>query len=268
MWHRIRLLCPEPVKVALRRARARFLDPLSRGVEVDISGMRVRVPAYFFGGGRSGYELASVERFRAWLSTHPSGLVIDVGCSVSTYGVIALCSSPTTGVIAIDPDFASLVWTRYLCSKVQSPERLRLVHGFVIADPARPQDTTAASAAVDEELRLRSPSPYGMATRYQDGTDPEAKLVPRHSIDALLDGQECPGGLLLKVDVEGNEVGVLKGAARVLSRIRPALLLSVHPQFGVDTSELRRLLQDEGYTAEHFATDHEEHWWCSPREIS
>jgi len=258
LWH----LCPDPVRVLIRRLRSLLVDPSGRGVKVDISGAWVRVPAYFMGGGRAGYELESAGRFREWISGHLSGLVIDVGCSLSTYGAIALDASPDTRVIAIDPDLASLVWTRFLCSCVGAPRRLRLVHGFEVASPEPAQGIDDAAADADRKVG-RHPSPFAVSTKYQDGNEAANASVPRHSIDALMDRQEAPGGLLIKVDVEGHELGVLEGALRTLRRLKPTLLLSVHPQFGVDVSRVRGFLESAGYATEHFATDHEEHWWCT-----
>lgn len=204
-------------------------------------------------------------RFKRWLSEHPEGLVVDVGCSVSTYGLVALSEFPGSRVIALDPDLPSLIWTRFICSKIERLSRLRLVRGFVVAVADTAKDATAAAADTAAELDRRFASPFSEVTKYQDGNDAANKSVPRHSIDALLEHEDCRGGLLIKIDVEGNELGVLKGATRTLARTAPIVLASVHPQFGVDVAEVRRFFESAGYTCEHFATDHEEHWWCAPR---
>jgi FkbM family methyltransferase len=264
IWHRLRQLCPDWIKVLFRRGRSRLIDPFDRGVQVEICGTWVRVPGYFTGRGRADYELASAERFKGWLSAHPAGLVVDVGCSVSVYGVIALSASPEVTVVAIDPDFSSLVWSRFICSKVKMPQRLRLVHGFVVSTPSKPQDIGAASAEAAAEFLRRSGNPFAEITKYQDGSDPENRSVPRHSLDALLAGERAPGGLLIKIDVEGNELGVLQGSTHLIGRVRPVFLLSVHPVFGVDVAQIRGFFEAAGYSTEHFATDHEEHWWCAP----
>jgi FkbM family methyltransferase len=264
MWHRLRLLCPEPLKVAIRRVRSRVIDPFGNGIIIDVSGTAVRAPAYFKGGGRATYELASAKRFKEWLAEHPEGLVIDVGCSVSTYGIIALSCFTGSRVIAVDPDLPSLVWTRYLCSMAEQPARLRLVRGFVVAQADPPRNADEAAADTAGELDQRSANRFVEVTKYQDGNDSANKEVPRHSIDALVAKEDLRGGLLIKIDVEGNELGVLKGAVRTLSHSAPSVLVSVHPQFGVDVAEVRAFFASAGYSCEHFATDHEEHWWCAP----
>jgi FkbM family methyltransferase len=264
IWHWFRLRCPDPVKVAVRRLRSVLIDPFGRGVPSEVSGVSVVVPGYFVGGGRATYEAASAARVMDWLASHPSGILIDVGCSVSTYGLIALCTSRQSRVVAIDPDFASLLWSRFFCSKAVHPERLRLVHGFVVAAPQSPQDVDAAAGHLAREIARRGSDPFRLSTKYQDGSDPLNREVPRHSLDALFEREEAAGGMLIKVDVEGHELGVLGGARGLIARTQPVMLLSVHPQFGVDVGEVRRFLEGAGYTGEHFASDHEEHWWCVP----
>ncbi|MFQ6016731.1 MAG: FkbM family methyltransferase [Kiloniellaceae bacterium] len=56
---------------------------------------------------------------------------------------------------------------------------------------------------------------------------------------------------VIKIDVEGAEVGVLRGAVRTLRRFRPIIFLSVHPRqlrlLGHDVAELSRLIGEFGY---------------------
>jgi hypothetical protein len=50
----------------------------------------------------------------------------------------------------------------------------------------------------------------------------------------------------MKIDVEGAEVGVLRGAARLIQRARPTIFLSTH---GAEVhAECCRLLNSWGYT--------------------
>jgi FkbM family methyltransferase len=58
---------------------------------------------------------------------------------------------------------------------------------------------------------------------------------------------------IIKVDVEGGELGVLRGARAVLARYSPLLFLSVHPReiqlTGESLEALRALLDEVGYEA-------------------
>lgn len=56
---------------------------------------------------------------------------------------------------------------------------------------------------------------------------------------------------VIKIDVEGAEIDVLRGAVRTIGRSRPIIFLSVHPKhlriLGHDVSELNRVLDEMGY---------------------
>ncbi len=56
---------------------------------------------------------------------------------------------------------------------------------------------------------------------------------------------------LIKIDTEGAEVGILRGAANTLRQHRPVLYLSVHPrhiiELGSTVEELEQLLKDLNY---------------------
>lgn len=56
---------------------------------------------------------------------------------------------------------------------------------------------------------------------------------------------------VIKIDVEGAETGVLKGAVQTIKSARPIIFLSVHPKhlslLGRDPEELARLIDELGY---------------------
>jgi FkbM family methyltransferase len=262
MWHWLRLHTPPRLKVWFRHARSRVVDPRDRGIWVVMGGARVRVPAYFLGGGRFDYEASSIARFIQWLGQHPDALLVDVGCSLSIYGAVALSHTRNAEVIAIDADPVGLKCSSFLCSKVEAPDRLQLVHAVV----GRTATTNSSLVNVRETtarlLASRAIPRIAEAIRYYDALAPSE--IASLTLDQLLAGVAAPRPVLLKIDVEGTELDVLHGAAQTLRRVRPSLLLSVHPQFGVDISAVHEFLHASGYDAEHFATDHEEHWWCTP----
>lgn len=262
MWHWLRLHTPARLKIWFRRIRARSIDPFDRGVDIILSGSRVRAPAYFSGGGRRDYETASVARLIRWLAQHPDGLLVDVGCSLSIYGIIALSKSRHSEVIAIDADAAGLKCSRFLCSKVDAPERLKLVHGFVARDGSNRASLGEACENTCRTLADPAIPAEVEAIRYYERSSGLA--VPQFSLDGLLEQVTPHRAVLIKIDVEGAELDVLAGAVNTIRRLAPILLLSVHPQFGVDVSKARAFLASLGYSVDHFETDHEEHWCCMP----
>lgn len=62
---------------------------------------------------------------------------------------------------------------------------------------------------------------------------------------------------LIKIDVEGAELEVLKGAGSLLQRCHPILLIEVHgyvlSDFGASISELQKYLEDHDYRREYLS---------------
>lgn len=94
----------------------------------------------------------------------------------------------------------------------------------------------------------------------QNPVDPE-KLKIEHgafektrrrmvSIDGYCADENIQPGVI-KIDVEGAEIGVLKGAREVLAKQRPLVFLSVHPKqisaFGQTVEDLTDLVRSAGY---------------------
>lgn len=76
----------------------------------------------------------------------------------------------------------------------------------------------------------------------------------------------------ITIDTEGSELTVLRGADRILREHRPLVWVSVHSdEIWMDENyprdrrdDILAYMAERGYTAEHLATDHEEHWFFRP----
>jgi FkbM family methyltransferase len=80
-------------------------------------------------------------------------------------------------------------------------------------------------------------------------TPQESIEVEAHTLDAVLSGTGDPHVDVMKIDVEGAELALLRGAERTLGDERLfAVLVEVHPDFGVDTAEVCDLLAGYGFT--------------------
>ena len=70
-------------------------------------------------------------------------------------------------------------------------------------------------------------------------------------LDDIIEDQEINGEVLIKLDVEGNELAVLRGATRFIQRVRPRLLMEINPAAmeaaASTTEEMVELLEDVGY---------------------
>ncbi|MGZ5074512.1 MAG: FkbM family methyltransferase, partial [Usitatibacter sp.] len=145
------------------------------------------------------------------------------------------------------------------------------VHGFLTSEPSERVPIETAVRATEAALSSSGVRGDVGTTRYTCLVDPDVGSIPSRRLDDLFPerlGADRP--MLIKCDVEGAELLVLRGAQGLLRREMPTLLLSVHPpalpSYGHSTGEVRGFLEDLGYGIECIAVDHEEHWWCEPRK--
>ena len=254
----------------LRRPYHWILNRGGRGVLVVVGGKApVRMPAEFSGAFWEQYEPESVAALVDWLKSHPGGRVLDVGSALGILSVVALFADPPSEVVAFDSDLASVAAAKRMCQYAPG-RRLQSVYGF-LSDLAT-EVTPLASALVATEAELARTGIRGDigTTRFACLADPPADSTPIRRLDDLLasEGVDAVGlrPTLLKCDVEGAELLVLRGAADFLRRAQPELLLSVHPpalpSYGHSRGDVESFLKALGYEIRCLAVDHEEHWWC------
>jgi FkbM family methyltransferase len=85
-----------------------------------------------------------------------------------------------------------------------------------------------------------------LASRFQI----RRELVPLFSLDEIMARVDCPRVSLIKIDVEGGELDVLRGAAATLAKHRPAILCEIdnrEGRFGIGKDELADFLKGLGY---------------------
>jgi FkbM family methyltransferase len=256
------------LRALVKRAYCRVRDPMGVGRSVPLrAGISVRMPTYFATEAWSDYETVAMGACLSWIRAHPDARFVDVGCSVAIYSLMALQASASAQVVAIDPDRISLKTTEEFC-RFADARRLSLVQGFAADRGDTGPGLAERIERTRETLGARGLRSEPTAVRYLSLDAPVAgESVPRFTLDSLLlGGQDGAAPMLLKIDVEGAELLALRGAAELLKRRRPTLLVSVHPQFlpryGQSTGDVADFLRGHGYGWTLLSSDHEEHWWC------
>jgi FkbM family methyltransferase len=166
---------------------------------------------------------------------------LDVGAQ---YGLISLAvvhaGGEPTRVLALEPSpraFANLKWH------------------FDRLPPGRAEALQVAAGAHEGTLELNPPDETStmMYCTPQPHTQASTTTVPVTTLDALRDRQGFRP-TVLKVDVEGFELDVLRGAGRVLAEDRPILFLEIHGTMLADRGLAPRavldLVREAGYRVE------------------
>jgi FkbM family methyltransferase len=179
----------------------------------------------------------------------PASVVLDVGANVGlvTLPVAARLSRGTGLVIAVEPVPAN-------AARLQQVVALNGLQSHV---------RVLAVALGDEPgwvtLHVDPEAPTGNAAMRGAPARARAMQVPAVRLDDLRTAGDLPPIDLVKLDVEGAEVRVLRGAAAVLAADRPVLLGEFHrglmPAFGHTMADAAALLTPLGYRFYAFRAD-------------
>lgn len=170
----------------------------------------------------------------AGLLVRSGDCVWDVGANVGLYSIAARHHSGSKGsVMAIeaDQDAVSLLYktARHMDGRLT-------VLPIAVSD----QDGFVRFAIARRARAANAIEGYGST---QTGGVLEVRTLPAWTLDSLAGHFEMPA--MLKIDVEGAETRVLRGASRLLAEVRPRIYCEVT---GTTCMEAATLLQSAGYT--------------------
>jgi FkbM family methyltransferase len=153
----------------------------------------------------------------------PGTVVLDVGASLGLWTVQLATAAARAGaqVVAVEPHPANLPWLERNLRRngpsadvVAHPVALGAEHGTATM---RLDDPGGGNAAIDPA-----------------GAGESSVVVPMRTLDELLGERRVS---VMKLDVEGFELEVLRGATRTLARDRPAIFGEFSPEWLADRNE-------------------------------
>jgi FkbM family methyltransferase len=205
------------------------------------------------------WETVEVESYRVFADQiQPGDVVYDVGAHFGTYSIIAARQGGSgTRVVAYEPGDLT---RRYL-------EKHLRWNGVERQVTVRP--VCCGPTVGDASFYFRPDRPEGTngLLPYEDCAETK---VPMTTIDREVEVTGLAPALL-KIDVEGAELDVLKGATAVLSASHPRILLSLHPQrlaqVGLDCDAVLQWLSARGYDCRAISEDQERHVLAVPSTI-
>ena len=157
----------------------------------------------------------------------PGHVVYDLGANAGYFTLMgSVLTGPHGRVISFEPLPANLVF-------LQRHLELNRIQNCTVVD--------AAVAAHEGTAHFTSTGDRSM-THLADGGDITVRVV---TLDGMLERGEIPPADVIKCDVEGAELDVLRGADAVLRKHHPLIFLDTHSAEA--QSECRKLLGDLGY---------------------
>lgn len=161
------------------------------------------------------------------------GVVLDIGANVGVYSLLmARWVGPTGKVYAFEPAPQTLQDLRDHVAINKMSKHIEVVDQAV-SDQKGEAVFYAHSTSGENSLNP------GFAKRLSEA---QAVKVPVTTVDEFCEKNKI-APTLLKIDVEGFEIHVLRGAQETLLRHRPSLVIEMHPMFwkeiGVTIEEIR-----------------------------
>ena len=202
------------------------------------------------------WEAASWDAMRMHLA--PGSVFVDVGAHIGYYSLkAARVVGPGGHVIAIEPNPPTV---RELEDNVRaSGATIVNVQPVACSDAESMLDLFAAPEANTGQTSLSK------ANASQSGTVAATFHVRARPLDDIVTDAGLTRVDVVKVDVEGAEMLVLKGAVDVLARYHPVVMVELVDQqlrsMGSSDAQVRSFLNAHGYTARGTFEDNVEFAW-------
>jgi FkbM family methyltransferase len=186
-------------------------------------------------------EASIRETFTTLLRAFPradSGPFWDVGANIGLYSWECAVSRPDFEIVSFEPDLKNLQCLRRT-SRAWNLSRHTIVAQAVAEKTARaafsPDDITGATGTLETTDQTFNALHYGRRSRLVE--------VDTISLDEFLRTGHHPPAII-KIDVEGAELRVLKGAATLIGEHQPVLFLEMFSR----RNEILSYLKEFGYS--------------------
>jgi FkbM family methyltransferase len=187
------------------------------------------------------YEPAKHRALQAALA--PGMTFVDVGACKGDFTLLAAASvGPHGRVVAVEPEPVNASWLRRSVG-------LRAARNVEVVEMAL-SDASGRAALHRVDVLGGADSSSGLHSLLEGGPATHDTIeVDARTLDGLLETLGIARVDVIKIDVEGWEVAVLRGAAATLTRQGdpPIIVMDLHPELGVDPLEVEELLREYGY---------------------
>jgi FkbM family methyltransferase len=191
-----------------------------------------RALAYAYLGYKRWFEASDIKALQEWVS--PGSSVVDVGANIGFFTLpFAQWVGPRGHVIAIEPEAENFAILERRVAQLSGHSPIRLINGAAA-------DTTGYAFLV---VNPHHPGDHKLGE--------SGSKIKSHTIDDLLRDHPTRPVSLIKIDVQGHEFKVLKGAVETIARWLPSIFIEIDDRAisdaGSSTSEIEEFLTNFGY---------------------
>ena len=179
-------------------------------------------------------QYEEVESRIRYLKTKPGDIMLDVGACIGTWSVHAAVYGAKVYAFEIGKPH---IQTLMLNSRLNNVKNMILIHKIAL------RSNNDVELVYDGWMHV---------CRKSDALD-DGSLIQIKSIalDQWVKQYNLPHINYIKIDVEGMELNVLKGAINTLKEFKPKLIVEIHDETPDRRSGVENLLKDLGYNHEH-----------------
>jgi FkbM family methyltransferase len=213
---------------------------LGRGIKRTFENNVIRMPTRFFRYFPNGYEKENFCFINEQIK--PGMNVLDVGAHIGLMTVIFGKKVGDKGsVYAFEP-------TPTTIKILRETIKLNKINNISTIPAALADKKGKLTFYISENAADNSNS---LVNNHRTDRKEEKIEVEVNTIDDFIAEKKISRIDFIKIDVEGAELKLLKGAAKIIKKDRPKMILSIHPEgiknFGDSAEDIWKLLHDAGY---------------------
>lgn len=206
-------------------------------------------------GTPNSWDMKLVEFVYSMLKDSENPTILDVGANTGTF---CFLTSVLAGLTCHAFEPAPAIYA-LLCKNIELNGLIRRIHAYNVAVSDNEEDTILKLPVSGKDSGLAC---IGSPTRFSEWTE---FTVPTVTIDNWVSRNRVGKINMIKIDTEGCELLVLKGALQTLKQHKPNLLVEYNAmntsQFGYHPRQIDELLGNLGYKG--YLVTNEDKFYCS-----
>lgn len=240
-----------------------ILDLLTfkRGILRKISGFSVRIPTRYYKYFEDDYELNNINFINNYVPN--SSVIIDIGAHIGLLSIILGKKAGAKGkVYAFEPTLSTYQILKETIRINGMNDRVIPMNAAVAGEDGK---------AVFYVTDIKAHNSNSLANNRRNYGNERGVEVEVVSVDSFATKRKIDKVDFIKIDAEGAEYGVLKGASKVIEKDRPHMLLALHPNsitnFGDNLSDIWDFVKSRNYHVYYMSKEIDKHFFVSQTDL-